>query len=123
MEGPIIVRQKISKDELKRLLEETFETMIKVDVDIVREIITLGGEWHSEGDDLLSKDGSLRENVWGCNFYPYRELKKRIEYISLINIKPLSEHHNMEINSTNIRSKMREIIESLLLAGGEKLDV
>ena len=44
-----IIREKISKEELSKLLGENHKTMLKVDVDIKRGIISAGGEWHSEG--------------------------------------------------------------------------
>lgn len=120
---PRIITKKISKNELKKIIEENFEDMAKVDVDIKREILTIGGEWHSEGDDLLSKDGSQREDIWGANFYPFRNSGDRIEYVSLINIKPAIEHNNMEIKDIDIKNKMLVIIEKLLLENNEKLNV
>lgn len=116
---PQIIREKISEDELKKIIEENFVDMAKVDVDIERKILTIGGEWHSEGDEILAKDGSHREDVWGANFYPFRESGNRIEYVSLINIKPAIEHNDMEIKNSDIRNKMRAIIEELLLSGNE----
>ena len=53
-----IIRKKISKEELKEILQENFEDMVKVDVDVLRSILSIGGEWHSEGDEMLNKDGS-----------------------------------------------------------------
>jgi hypothetical protein len=120
---PQIITKKISKDELKNILSENFKDMVKVDVDIKRGILTIGGEWHSEGDEMLSKDGSQREDVWGANFYPFRESGNRIEYVSLINIKPSIEHNNMEIKDNNIKNKIQMIIEKLLLENNEKLNV
>lgn len=120
---PQIIREKISKDELKKTVKENFGDMAKVDVDVKRGILTIGGEWHSEGDDLLVKDGSSRENVWGANFYPFVKSENRIEYVSLINIKPTVEHNDMEIKNNDIKNKMRVVIEKLLLANNEKLDV
>jgi len=112
---PQIVIEKMSTDELKKIIEENFGDMAKVDVDIKREVLTIGGEWHSEGDEMLSKDGSNREDVWGANFYPFREPKNQIEYTSLINIKPSIGHNDMEIKDTDVKNKMRIVIEKLLL--------
>ena len=123
MMEPKIVTKKISKEELKKIINENFKTMVKVDVDVKQEILTIGGEWHSEGDELLSKNGSSREDVWGVNFYPWNPKKKRVEYASLINIKPTLGHRDMEIKDNGLREKIHLIIEKLLLSDDEKLDV
>lgn len=116
-----IIREKVSKAELERITKENYGEMVKVDVDIKREVLTIGGEWHSEGDELLSRDGSSREDVWGTDFYPWRKAEKRIEYNSLINIKPSIGHRKMEIQNNKVKQKVREIIEKLLLSSNETL--
>jgi len=119
-----IVKEKISKEELARITKESFEDMVKVDVDVKREILTMGGEWHSEGDELLSREeGYSRENVWGVNFYPWNPPEKRIAYTSLINIKPSLGYRTMEIQEKEIREKISKVIEKFLLAANESLHV
>lgn len=120
---PRIVTEKLSREELAEILRENFETMVKIDVDIRRGVLAVGGEWHSEGDELLNKDGSSREDVWGINFYPYAKPGKRIEYVSLINIKPAFGHPAMEIADAELRNNIRAVVEQLLLASDEQLDV
>lgn len=117
-----IVKKKISKQVLVRIVRENYGEMIKVDVDIRKEIISLGGEWHSEGDELLhDREGSARENIWGVNFYPWKFPKERIQYNSLINIKPSMGHLKMEIQDKAVKQKIKIIIEKLLLADDETL--
>lgn len=118
---PKIIREKISPEELAQITKENYTTMVKVDVDIERGILAIGGEWHSEGDELLHADGSHRNNVWGINFYPWNPPEGRIQYISLINIKPSLEHPSMEIRDTQLQNKIRLIIEKLLLDPHETL--
>lgn len=116
-----IIREKVSKEELTRITKENYGEMVKVDVDIKRGLVAIGGEWHYEGDELLNRDGSSREDVWGVNFYPWREPEKRIEYNSLINIKPTIRHLKMEIQDNEIKQKVRDIVEKLLLSSDEAL--
>lgn len=118
---PIIVTKKISKDELARITKENFETMVKIDVDVKRGVATIGGEWHSEGDEALSKDGSSREDVWGINFYPWNEPKNRIEYVSLINIKPAFGNRSMQVENKETREKIRAIVGKLILRDDETI--
>lgn len=117
-----VVKEKISKEELVKITKENYGNMVKVDVDIRQGVLTIGGEWHSEGQELLvNKEGSSGEDVWGVDFYPWRELENRIEYNSLINIKPAIGHREMEIKDSEIKQKMRSIIEKLLLSRHETI--
>lgn len=121
MTKPRIIREKITKEELRQTVKESFGTMAKVDIDAEREILSIGGEWHSEGDELLAHDGSSRKNVWGANFYPFNPPWNRIEYISLINIKPQFDNRSMEVENKKTREKMKEVINRLLLSDDETL--
>ena len=114
-----IIREKISKEELSKLLGENHKTMLKVDVDIKRGIISAGGEWHSEGQELLVKDGSSGADVWGCNFYPQNPAEIRIQYNSHINIKPALRYKSLSIEDEELKKRMRDIIEKLVLVDSE----
>lgn len=118
---PKIITQKITSEELAEITKNNYETMVKVDVDIDRGILAIGGEWHSEGDELLHADGSEKNNVWGVNFYPWNPPEKRIQYISLINIKPSLGHTKMQIQDPELQKKIRTIIEKFLLDSNETL--
>lgn len=116
-----IIKEKISKEELAELLRDNHKTMVKVDVDVKRGIISAGGEWHSEGQELLVLDGSSGLDVWGCNFYPQKPAEIRIQYGSHINVKPELGNKNLDVQDLTVREKMIEIIEKLLLARDEIL--
>jgi len=116
-----IVKDKLSVDEVRTIVLDEFGDMAKVVVDIERGILAIGGEWHSEGQDELVKDGSDGRNVWGCNYYAFRDADKRIEYNSLINIKPTIGHTSMDIEDSDVRNKVKDIIELLLLLHNETI--
>src|SRR3989344_2940578 len=112
--GPIIVKEKIAPKILQELLDEYFEIMVKIAVDIEKEICAVGGEWHSFGQEVLVNEGkSDGSKVWGANFYPYEKGAKRIEYISLINIKPAAGNRSIMIEDGEGRKKVKEIAEKL----------
>ena len=106
-----IIKEKIPKIELEELALEFYVEMVKGVVDIEREIIALGGEWHIDANQVLIVDGSLQKNIWGFNIY----LNGRIEYISLINIRPLQNNRNLEVEDPSIREKMNAIIKRLVI--------
>jgi len=119
---PHIVREKLAKEDIVTVCAATFGTMVKIDVDVARGILTIGGEWHSEGAALLVADGSDHEQVWGANYYPWNPPEKRIEYVSLINIKPSLDHKRMEVTDPQIKEQMKVIAEKLLLAADETVE-
>lgn len=84
---------------------------IKVVVDVEQGILAMGGELHIDCVEELEKAGSSFANLWGVNIYP---LEKRIDYVSMINIRPQVGNRSMEIQEEKTREKMRQIIERLL---------
>ena len=115
-----IITTKILREKLLDHLQH-FGEMVKFVVDIEKEILALGGELHADCEDILLKDGSRQQNLWGANLYPLRDEDERIEYTSLINIKPSVGNRNMEIQDEMIRNKVREIAERLLLTQDDHL--
>lgn len=117
---PEIITSKISHENLARHLE-TFGDMVKFVVDIEKGVLALGGEMHADCEEILLAQGSKQENLWGANLYPFRDNEERIEYTSLINIRPSEGNRGMEIQDETIRRKVREMAERLLLAPDEHL--
>ncbi|MBI4359621.1 MAG: hypothetical protein HY564_00820 [Candidatus Jacksonbacteria bacterium] len=48
--------------------------------------------------------------------YPFREVDERIEYTSLINIRPSAGNRGMEIQDEVIRGKVKDAAERLIMA-------
>jgi len=109
-----IIKQKISRNELKKAAQKSFSQMVKAVVDVKKEIIALGGELHADANDLLIKDGSNQENLWGINIYPDKPEKKWVEFNSLINIRPSVGNRSMEVQNEEIREKIRKILNNLI---------
>jgi hypothetical protein len=109
-----IIRNKITKSELDELAKEFYVEMIKGVADIERSIMALGGEWHIDANQILIEDGSSQENLWGFNVYLNKAKEEKLEYNSLINIRPGQGNRNMEIESEEIRKKISEIVNNLM---------
>ena len=110
-----IIQEPIPHDQLIAMARATHGDMVKIVVDIERGILALGGEWHAEGEEALLEDGSKQANLWGANIYPDKAGDERIEYTSLINIRPKAGNRSMVVESSTIRQEMRKIIDRLLL--------
>lgn len=106
----ILVKEKISKEQLEELAKEFYIDMVKGVVDVENEVLALGGEWHMDANNFLIGEGHLQRNMWGFNIY----LDGRIEHISLINIRPLQNNKTLEVEDAALRDRMSAIIKKYI---------
>ncbi len=68
---------------------------------------------HYDSEQVLLEDGSAQDDLWGANWYPNDQ---RIEFESLINIRPSAGQYQMIIQD----QKLREAIDRIarLYLGG-----
>jgi hypothetical protein len=109
-----IIHQKISKEHLRKFLNDPYPEMIKFVVDINRGVIGLGGEFHADAEAQLLDDGSHQEDLWGANLYFDQKDNTRIEYTAMINIRPTHNNRSMQVEDDGIRTRMQEIAITLL---------
>lgn len=107
-----IIEKPITRAEVTELAKEFYGEMVKGVVDIKREILALGGEWHMDANMKLIELGSTQDVVWGFNFYPAED---RIEYASLINIRPAQNNRKIEIQDDALKRKMEQVIRKFLI--------
>jgi hypothetical protein len=112
--GIRIIKEKIGREEFKKIAEENFGNMVKAAIDIEREIMALGGELHIDGEVLLWNNGSKADNLWGINIYTDKEKEEMIEFIALINIRPARGNRSMEIQNPSVREKIKTIVDKLI---------
>ena len=105
-----IIRQRATKKEIREMREE-LETYIKLAVDVERDILAGGGEYHADCEEALLEDGSRQEDIWGADWYPE---SKTVEFVALINIRPHQENRGMEIEDPNLRAKIETIVRRCL---------
>lgn len=109
-----IIKEKISKAELADIAKEFYVEMVKGVADIEKGIIALGGEWHIDANQVLMEDGSSQENLWGFNIYIDKSKEDRLEYNSLINIRPNQGNKSMEIENEDIKNSIFKIVNNLV---------
>lgn len=107
-----IIKEPIERIVAKEIAAEFYGNMVKGVVDIKREIIALGGEYHIDANIKLIDDGSFQGDVWGFNFYPD---ENQIQYVSLINIRPQQNNRTIEIQDGELKKKMEMIIQKLII--------
>lgn len=96
-----------TKEEIVKLKEQ-FDTYIKTVIDIKRKICSAGVDRHYESEQILLKDGSRQQDLWGGGI----DLEtKVIDYNSFINIRPNDNNTSNEIQDKDIREKYKELTE------------
>jgi len=105
----MIIRDKIREEEWREILKQ-YPSMIKLVVDIKKEVLAIGCELHIDCMDELLDDGSDPKMIWGANIYP----DKSIDFVSLINIRPAANNRSMKIEDVEIQKKIESVIRKLL---------
>ena len=105
----LIIRNKVDAETLKRVAED-LKGYIKVVVDVRRGILSAGGSKHVDGEQLLLKDGSRQEDLWGAGL----DLEtNEMDYDSMINLRP-KQNTSREILDQKIREQVERITRSFL---------
>ena len=113
--GIRIVKDRISRIELQKIANERFGDLVKAAVDIEQGIMALGPELHADAEaELIEKEGSRRENIWGINLYPAETGDMFLEFDSMINLKPAQENRTRGVDDEKIRQEIRRIVEKII---------
>jgi len=105
-----ILRQHATEKEIQEMLEE-LQSYIKLAVDVERNILAGGGEYHADCEEVLLEDGSHQGDIWGADWYPESRI---VEFGALINIRPHQGNRGMEIEDPKLRERIETIIRTLL---------
>jgi hypothetical protein len=107
-----IVDKPIEEGLVVKIAENQFGDMVKFVVDVEQEIFAMGGDLHSDEEALLIQNGSKQQNLWGINYY--LEGDDKIEFDSMINLRPSVGNRSRSVEDPKIQTKIREIIAKLI---------
>jgi len=111
-----IVKMPIKKTELAEIAKEEFGDIVKAVVDVEQEIMAIGGELHADEEvELTDKENSKRENTWGINLYPKKSDGDWLEFDSMVNIKPHYGNRSRDVESQEVREKIKNIVNKLVI--------
>jgi hypothetical protein len=111
-----IISNPISKEELINIAKSQFGSLVKVVVDIKKNIMAIGGELHSDEEVfLMEREGSKRKYTWGINIYPEKSDSEWIEFDSVINLKPSFGNYSREVESQETKEKIKKIVQKLVV--------
>jgi hypothetical protein len=109
-----IITSPISLTELKAMAEDRFGDMVKAVVDIERGIMAVDAELHADEEALLLENGSLQNNLWGINIYPELGAADRIEFDSMINIRPSQGNRSRGVSDPAVQAAITEVVIRLI---------
>ena len=104
----------VSLSDLKAMAKSGFGNLVKAVVDVDREIMAVDGELHADEEALLLENGSEQKNLWGINIYPELEGANRIEFDSMINIRPSRGNRSRGVDDVETREKIIHVVQNLI---------
>jgi hypothetical protein len=110
----LILDKKMPAAELVVLAAEGYGDFIKAVADISRGVIAIGGEMHADAEAMLLEDGSIQDALWGFNVLPGMPSGQRIEYTSLINIRPKQGNPSTTVADAGVRSQIDQLVERFI---------
>lgn len=107
----IVLNKKITPEEFEQA-KEVYSDYIKTVVDIEKNILAVGCEYHIDCEEVLIRSGSKLENLFGGG---YRISTKEVEYMAMSNYKPALGKVTYEIMDEKIRNVLKELTEKYLI--------
>lgn len=101
----VVVKNKLTKKEIVAASENLLD-YIKLTIDLVQELIAIGGKFHADAERiLLEQHNSQQDNIWGGG---YDTKLKRLETNAVLNIRG-GKNNSMEILDPTKRKKFLEL--------------
>ena len=110
-----VVNENISIDELKEMSSKMFGNLVKAVVDVEKNILVVDAELHSDQEAFLIESGSNQKNLWGINIYPDLSNEERIEFDSMINLRPSQGNSSRGVEDEEIQKKILDIVNSKII--------
>jgi len=111
-----IVREPITLDELRSLARGQFGDFVKAVVDVRLGVMAIGGELHADEEALLLEQGARQADLWGINLYPDRVGTDRIEFDSMINVRPSQGNRSRSVEDPALRQQIVNVVTRLISA-------
>ncbi len=107
-----IVEEQITIEELKEMASKMFSSLTKAVVDIEEGILVVDAGLHSDQEAYLLDRGSKQKDLWGINIHPELEGDERVEFDSMINLRPIEGNFSRGIDDVKIQKKILDIVNS-----------
>ena len=109
-----IVRSPMPLADLAKMAQESFAELVKAVVDVRRGIMAIGGDLHSDEEQMLLQDGSRQEDLWGINLHPSSTGESMVEFDSMINVRPRQGNRSRGVENAETRKQILNIVKNLV---------
>ncbi|MCZ7663099.1 MAG: DUF5674 family protein [Thermoleophilia bacterium] len=109
-----IIDNPIPTTDLEIMAQAGFGDLVKAVVDVERGVMAVDGELHADEEALLLEHGSAQKDLWGINIYPELSGPDRVEFDSMINIRPSQGNRSRGVDDPVLRDRVLAIVEALL---------
>lgn len=112
-----IVTETITIAALTAMAQGQHQSLVKAVVDVVRNIMAIGGEMHYDEEQVLLDDGSVQKDLWGINLHPERfGGSDFIEFDSMINLRPGQGNSSRSVVDPANRTLIVAVVGGLVTA-------
>jgi len=109
-----ILQKPVSREELKRIAENTFGDMVKCVADVRMNLLAIDADLHADLERLLLDNGSAQEDLWGFNLWVEEEGEDFVEFDSLINIRAWQGNPSRDIQNPEVREAIKSIVAKFI---------
>jgi hypothetical protein len=109
-----IVSEPIALGELRRLALDQFGDFVKAVVDVRQSVMAVGAELHADEEASLLELGARQADLWGINIHPDRPAAERVEFDSMINVRPAQGNRSRSVDDPEIRQRIQDIVARLV---------
>jgi uncharacterized protein YuzE len=111
----VIVSEPIPLSVLLEMAKENYGNIVKAVVDIEKGMMALNADLHSDEESALLAQGSRQEDLWGINIHPERPFSERIEFDSMVNVRPGQGNRTRGIDDPEVRRRILEISVRMII--------
>ena len=109
-----ILQKPVSREELKRIAENTFGDMVKCVADVRMNLLAIDADLHADLERLLLDNGSAQEDLWGFNLWVEEEGEDFFEFDSLINIRAWQGNPSRDVLNLEVREAIKSIVAKFI---------
>ena len=111
----ILIKEAINISRLIELANSGLGDFVKAVVDLDQKIMAINADMHVDEEQyLLEECESKQENLWGINIYPSLEGDDRIEFDSMINLRPSQNNRSREVEDPKVQAEILELVKGLI---------
>lgn len=110
-----LIKETINIIELREMASNMFGDLVKAVVDVERKFLVVEAELHSDEEAFLLQAGSKQQFLWGINIYPDLPKDQRIEFDSMINLRPSQGNNSRGVDDVNIQKEILRIVNAKIV--------